>query len=432
MSPLPTPQHRFAAAMDRLGPFEPAPRLAVALSGGADSTALTLLADAWARARGGQILGLIVDHRLRPESTNEARLTNARMAERGIPTRILTLRDLHSGPALAERARSARYHALTRACARAGIAHLLLGHHARDQAETVMLRALGGSLSAGLAGMAALVERGGPRLLRPLLSEPAAALRAFLHAQGMGWVEDPSNQSAAARRPRLRAMLNDEPGDGAGTTALTAAARIAGEARARDEQRLATILAERVTIRPEGFAILSPDPIDPGALAAVIRAISGRPFPPPLVQLAAWGRAPRPTTLSGIRVSRAERFGDGWLLTREPRALGPPVPARRGAVWDGRFRLLDDVPDGVTIAALGTAERGLRRRSGLPAVVTHVLPALWFGNTLAAVPHLFYRNPAFGLDARLVFAPAEAMVGAPFLPPPGNAGGMRDGPAMPM
>ena len=58
--------------MAMLGPFEPAPRLAVGVSGGADSMALALLADAWARERGGTILALIVDHGLRTESKAEA------------------------------------------------------------------------------------------------------------------------------------------------------------------------------------------------------------------------------------------------------------------------------------------------------------------------------------------------------------------------
>ena len=62
----------FAARLDALGPFERAPRLAVAVSGGADSLALALFADVWARARGGRIAALTVDHRLRAASATEA------------------------------------------------------------------------------------------------------------------------------------------------------------------------------------------------------------------------------------------------------------------------------------------------------------------------------------------------------------------------
>ena len=75
----------FATAMARLGPFEPAPLLAVAVSGGADSLALAVLADAWARARDGATIALVVDHGLRTAAAAEAlaseRLLTGRRAE---------------------------------------------------------------------------------------------------------------------------------------------------------------------------------------------------------------------------------------------------------------------------------------------------------------------------------------------------------------
>jgi 3'-phosphoadenosine 5'-phosphosulfate sulfotransferase (PAPS reductase)/FAD synthetase len=64
--------NHFVTAMDRLGPFEPCPHLAVAVSGGADSMALTLLAGDWAVRRGGEVLALTVDHGLRAASSTEA------------------------------------------------------------------------------------------------------------------------------------------------------------------------------------------------------------------------------------------------------------------------------------------------------------------------------------------------------------------------
>src|SRR5271154_5359979 len=62
----------FRRLMAAVGPFERRPALAVAVSGGADSLALALLADRWARAQGGVLTALTVDHRLRPESGAEA------------------------------------------------------------------------------------------------------------------------------------------------------------------------------------------------------------------------------------------------------------------------------------------------------------------------------------------------------------------------
>src|ERR1700739_1672005 len=114
--------------MARLGPFCAVPRLSVAVSGGADSTALALLAQGWAAARGGDVLALIVDHGLRPNSAAEAALTASRLQACGIASQVLTISDLH-GPGLQERARVARYEILGRAARAAGRPHLLLRHH---------------------------------------------------------------------------------------------------------------------------------------------------------------------------------------------------------------------------------------------------------------------------------------------------------------
>ena len=67
----------FEALVAPLGPFEPSPRIAAAVSGGPDSLALCLLADRWARAREGTAYALTVDHRLRPESAPKPRRCGA-------------------------------------------------------------------------------------------------------------------------------------------------------------------------------------------------------------------------------------------------------------------------------------------------------------------------------------------------------------------
>jgi len=403
----------FAAAMAELGPWEPAPSLAVAVSGGADSTALALLSADWAHQRSGRVLALIVDHGLRADSAAEAVLTRDRLLTRGIEARILTVTGLAHGPALAERARAARYGALVEACNQADMPHLLLGHHALDQAETIMMRALGGSGARGLAGMAALTGRNGVRLVRPLLGQSPATLRDFLAERLMPWVEDPSNASDLARRSRLRRLSGDPAGTGPGTRAILRGAAVAADQRARADHRIARVLAERVSIRPEGFAVVSPGAIDPEALAALVRVIGGLAYARPVADLA---RDLRPTTLGGVRILPAGRFGPGWLLAREPRAMAPPVLAARGVAWDGRFRLVSDVPAGMTLGPLGSDAATLRSRSPLPAIVLQTLPALRHGNVLASVPHLGYRDPAFGLDVIVVFDPPAPLAGAPFVP----------------
>jgi len=158
--------------------------------------------------------------------------------------------------------------------------------------------------------------------------------------------------------------------------------------------------------------------LEPHALAALLQAISGAPFPPPTRSVAALAAAPHPATLAGVRLMPAGKLGPGLLLVREEAAIGPPVPARPGAIWDGRFHLAADAtpPDGTTIGALGADAARLRRHSDLPASVLRTLPALRRGNSLVAVPHLDYPSRECCAGLRLTFVPRRPAAGAPFLP----------------
>lgn len=409
-------ESEFTTLMAPLGPFGPAPRLAVAVSGGADSLALAVLADAWARARAGSLLALVVDHRLRDELAREAAEAVARLAARGIAARVLKLTGLAPGAGLAERARAARYAALTEACRVEGILHLLLGHHAADQAETVIMRALAGSGPAGLAGMASVVETTFVRLIRPLLSVPPIRLRETLGSLGMGWVEDPSNVDARALRPRLRALRADRDGTGAATTALVAAANAMGRERSRREAAAGSALAAAVTLRCEGFALMPAAPLPAEALGALIQMMAGANFPPNPSAVAALAAAPRPATLAGVRLLSAGRLGPGLLIVREAAAMQVETAAVPGAVWDRQFRLAQHAtpPPGSTLGALGGDAGRLRHWSNLPAAVLCTLPALRRGGDLVAVPHLGYPSSEACAAASILFSPPRPAAVAPF------------------
>src|SRR5262249_35293258 len=85
----PLDHHEFSHLMAPLAPFECAPRIAVAVSGGADSMALALLASDWVAAHNGSLIALTVDHGLRSESAAEAGQVGRWLAGRGIEHRIL-------------------------------------------------------------------------------------------------------------------------------------------------------------------------------------------------------------------------------------------------------------------------------------------------------------------------------------------------------
>lgn len=396
----------FAALMDGLGPFEPRPLVAVAVSGGADSLAAAVLSRDWVRARHGDVLAIVVDHGLRAESTDEVRLTLARLRSADIPAVTLCLH-LVRGPGLAERARAARHAVLEQECAARGILHLVFGHHAGDQAETVAMRLLARSGPAGLAGMARLVETPLVRRLRPLLGVAPARLRATLVAAGLSWVEDPSNADPAQLRARLRRLRGDPAGVGLATRALLAASAARGHARLQRERGDAVSLAEQVRLYPEGFAVLT-GPLSPSALAALLGLVSGATRPPSESRVLALAANPRPATMAGVRLLPAGRLGPGLLLVREAVAIAPPCPARALTVWDGRFQVQRDI-EGAEIGAWGT--EAPRDRGGLPAAVLRTLPALRRDGRVVSAGVTLLAGP----DPVLQFAPRGWMTGAGYV-----------------
>lgn len=181
--------------------------LAVGVSGGVDSFALTLLLQAWCGSKGLRLVALTVDHGLRAESRQEAEWVGAQLGARGITHQILTWH--HETPhkaRLQERARMARYALMRAYCHAHGITSLFLAHHKDDQKETRVLRLLRGSTLQGLAGMASLRQDQGVHLMRPLLGVTKASLRAYLMQEKVMWVDDPSNSNPQFQRVKIRSV----------------------------------------------------------------------------------------------------------------------------------------------------------------------------------------------------------------------------------
>ncbi len=283
----------------------------------------------------------------------------------------------------------------------------------RTRRKRLRCGVLRGSQTHGLAGMAALRERAEVRLLRPLLGVAPGALRQFLSGLGVGWVEDPSNHDLRALRPRLRHALGAAPG-----TALGDALFSVGELRRREEADIASELAARASIRPEGFALVSGGRIGVDALRSLIGVIGGASYPPTPGQVTELAAEMGPATVAGVRILKAGRLGDGVLMVREEAKIGPAVPASFGAVWDGRFRLVvsTGVPAGATIGALGEDAVRFRRGSPLPSVILRTLPAIRCGEKLASVPHLGYECRENDGRVSMLFSPDRQAAGAAFVP----------------
>ncbi|MFT8242810.1 tRNA lysidine(34) synthetase TilS [Roseomonas sp. BN140053] len=380
---LPLDPAEFDALMAPLGPFAPAPCLCVGVSGGPHSLALVLLAGRWAAARGGRAVALVADHGLRPESAAEAATVAAQLTARGIETHSLSL-GLAPGAALQDRARAARLDALLAAADRLGAPWLLLGQHRGDQAETTLFRLLRGSGERGLGAMVAARPAAQALVLRPLLDVPPERLEATLAAAGLVPVRDPSNDDPRFARVRLRRSLADPGGTGPAVAALAEAAAAFAARRERREPEILARAAAAAVFHPEGWAELHPavlggDAIAVELLSRLLRSVAGRVHPPPRAGVAALLRR------GGGTLAGAQRRAG--ILCREPAACAPPIPARAGACWDGRWHCAGDTPGG-TLGALGDDLAALPRdlRRNLPALVLRGMPALRRGGELLPWP----------------------------------------------
>lgn len=428
----------FAALMAPLGPFERAPEIAVAVSGGADSLALALLAADWAKAQGARAVALTVDHRLRAGSGDEARQVGRWLRGRGMLHRTLVWDGPHPAADIQAAARAARYRLLAEWCTRRGILHLLLGHHRDDQAETLLLRLARGSGLDGLAGMPAVGElggEGGPRLLRPLLSVPKSALEATLRARGQDWIEDPSNASDAFARVRMRRLMPGLAGEGMTAARLAATAGRLGRARAALDDATAALAARCAGLFPAGYAWLDLHPYRAApvetalrCLAHLLRTVGGGAYTPRLERLERLHQGlaagePGGRTLAGCRI---DPRGDHALICREAAGPGDPIEVSAGqtVVWDDRFRIAFAGSGTAWLGSLGAtgwreavAARPELRRSTVPPAARVGLPALRDRAGLLEVPHLGYRRA----DSRgprvatVEFAPPQALAPARFM-----------------
>lgn len=426
----------FSHAIERLGPFENRPRIAVAVSGGADSLSLALFASAWARRRGGAATALTVDHGLRPDAAAEARLVGRWLRARGIDHHILAWRGIKPHSNLQAIARTARYRLLSDWCARHGVLHLLLAHHTDDQAETHLLRLARGSGVDGLAAMAPVHELPALRVLRPLLGVPRARLEAALRAAGQDWVDDPTNRDRAHARVRMRQLLPALAEEGLTAARLTATTRRLAHARAAIEAAVATLLAEATQMHPTGYCRLdrerltaAPTEIGLRALARILRTVGGTTYPARLERLErlfgelAGGNAPG-RTLAGCQVLP---WRDAYLVCREAALARGEVPlgSGRAVIWDDRFAVsaAGQLGRSMVVRSLGPhGWGGIAEdlpgppRFAVPVPVRASLPAIWDRKGLLAVPHAGFvrRGRAGRLRLRCQFAPCEPLAGAPF------------------
>jgi tRNA(Ile)-lysidine synthase len=321
---------RFARRVRAHGGLGDEDAVVVGVSGGVDSMALLHLLRFGPQLPRLRLVAAHVDHGMRPGSAGDAAWVLGVCAAWGVEARSVRL---DPPPDDEAGARRRRYAFLERVRAEEGAPLTLTAHHADDQAETVLFRALRGT---GIRGLRGIRERRGPALWRPLLPFTREEILDYAVAAGLAWREDPTNAHPLARnviRNRLLPEAEARVAPGA-RRALTGLARRARENEEAWRSLTADLLA-RIDARPEDEEVS----LDRAAFLGLHRAVQGR-----LVRTLA-GRLGRPPGEAGTRSavefsSSGESGGEvslggGLTLRREldrlvlarARAEGPDAPA---------------------------------------------------------------------------------------------------------
>ena len=201
-----------AALPLNLSLLRPGERICVAVSGGADSTALLLALHERRLELGIGLSAVHLHHGIRgAEADRDAEFVRQLCARIDVPLQVESA-DVRANAAadretLEEAARHARLTTFERLLASGDATAVATAHTEDDQAETVMMKLMRGAWTEGLGGISPVLELPAGRVVRPLLSASRQQVIAFLQARGEAWCEDSTNAEAMYTRNRVRHTL---------------------------------------------------------------------------------------------------------------------------------------------------------------------------------------------------------------------------------
>ncbi len=344
----------------------------LAVSGGADSTALLIATARLADPLRIRAEVACLDHGLRPSAPDEVRWVGSLAERLGLPfhTRALSLT---TGPGVESRARGARYAALEEIRASRGLDFVATAHTANDQAETLLLRLARG---ASLRGAAGILERAG-NVIRPMLSLERKEIEAFLRREGQSFCEDEMNADLRFARVRVRREVLPSLERAVGANVTSHLSRFATLARADDE--LLSRMAEEARARlalPDGSLDLVglralELPLRRRVVASLVES-AGAPVDAELIERA----------LSAIDAGRTAGLSRGLELLAQSGAVRvvPTRPAEKRQAepkWLELERPVDDLASGLTFTLSRQAVGPLSfpvNGAAFPLSVRHRLP----------------------------------------------------------
>ncbi len=384
--------------------FRAGERVAVAVSGGADSVAL-LSAMAACRAETGMVVSAVhVHHGLRgAEADGDAQFVADLAKQLELPLRVergdVAMLAATRGQGIEEAARALRYRVFHELLASREVDAVATAHTLDDQAETVLLKLLRGAWTEGLGGIAPVVaSAGGGRIVRPLLEVTRAEIVAYLEARGQPWREDTTNLEQTFTRNRVRHTLLPQLRDFQPRIAehLARMAAVARDEEAWWDRELARVMPG---------VVLPGRPVRGGG-----RANSTRPGEAELSMELERLRAMHPALQRRVLRAAAEQLGASLNFDQTEALRSLAVAAQPGAGRRGRVELGAGVVAERTVRELRLVRTNETVEAELPELVVPV-PGLLeageyglrviAGGSLPSGSTLLLRTPQAGDRLRL-------------------------------
>ncbi len=396
-----------AKLRDLFEPLTAYRRFVLAVSGGADSTALMLLVRRWqhfTRFPPSNVIVLTVDHGLRQDSASEAAWVADQAARLGFQHQTLVWQGTKPKTGLQAAAREARYDLLAEFCREHSMAAMVTAHTSNDQAETVMMRLARGSGLDGLSAMAAVTSWDGIDLIRPLLGVSGADLETFLKQEGQDWISDPSNRDESYERIRIRKAMQAAKKLGISQEKLILSTRRLGRARKALDAATASFLKANLTVHEAGFGEISisailtaPEELALRSLARIILAFGGHQGFLQLSKIeAAYAKLTQGRQAFTLGGCEFVSHNGSLVVFREYGRMDhveTTVSMGQKVLWDKRFsvRLTGTKMEDLKLRPLGADGQAKIKHAGglfgsMPRAAIVTLPSLWKNNKLCYVP----------------------------------------------
>ncbi len=367
-------------------------KIAVAVSGGADSLCLTLCLNSFCKKNGIKLLALTIDHKIRKESTAEAKKVHSFLKKQKISHIILTNEEKIGDSKVEEKAREIRYQLLTDYCKKKGISTLFIAHQQEDQAETFLSRLSRGSGVDGLSGMREKIYRNGILLVRPFLSVSKKEIESYLQRNDIDWIKDPMNEDETFERVKWRKFLPVLEKNNISLKSLF----LSTKRLARASQALfwyqETFIQESVTFYPEGYALIDkekyfllPDEMKIRVMDSLLKRIGKTEK---MISLELLERTVlqdiKKTNLASCLIIPHKR---GIFISKEPKTMQPATKIKKGKVlnWSG-FKIYSE------LSGIIEAKAPLKRKKNIPYLVQQSFPFFTAEKALENLVQIEYKE----------------------------------------